>query len=77
MLSSSKRNIVAALSIGVLLATGWFLVCFSLSRLPVVSPVSLAIAFQPWWRHWQFGVVLLVLPVLISGAFLLRRPPGT
>lgn len=53
-----------ALLIGALLSCGWFVACALTAQLPVISPVSLALAFQPWWRHWPIGLGLLLLPVV-------------
>ena len=73
MRNVTKQNFVAALLIGSGLSTGWFFACFFLSQLPVVSPVSLALSFQPWWRHWPIAVVLFVVPILIVGVSRVRR----
>jgi hypothetical protein len=73
MLNGTKQNIVAGFLIGSGLSTGWFVACFFLSQLPVVSPVSLALSFQPWWRYWEMSVVLFVLPFVIAGALRVRE----
>lgn len=73
MLNGTKQNTVAALLIGIGLSAGWFSACFFLSQLPVVSPVSLALTFQPWWRHWPVSVVLFVVPIVIAGALRVRQ----
>src|SRR5690349_18449758 len=61
-----RQELIVAVLIGVLLAGGWFLLCDWLSRLPVVSYVSLALAFQPWWRYWPVGLLLLLFPALCA-----------
>jgi hypothetical protein len=65
---SIARSFAISVLIGVLLWCGWFAVCVWLSRLPVLTDVSLAVAFQPWWRHWAVGLMLLLIPfVLVFG----------
>ncbi len=62
MQQPQKRTIGLAFLIGLLLAASWFGACYWLSRLPVISVVSLSLAFRPWWRHWQIAALLLFLP---------------
>jgi len=73
MTNGTKQNIALALLMGIGLSTGWFFVCYFLSQVPVVSPVSLARSFQPWWRHWPLGVILFVLPFTIVVALRVRQ----
>lgn len=73
MTNGTKQNIAVALLMGIGLSAGWFFVCYFLSQLPVVSPVSLARSFQPWWRHWPLGVTLFVLPIVIAVVLCVRQ----
>ena len=78
MLNSAGAKIMTLAAIGGLFAVGWLLACFWLSRLPVVSPVSLSLSFRPWWRYWEFGVVLFLFPVVVIIArHLTTRCSGT
>ena len=63
------RDFVIAMLIGTLLSCGWFMTCAWLSQLPVISPVSLALALQPWWRHWPVGLMLLFIPEVWAFGF--------
>ena len=67
-----QRPIFGSLSIGVMLAAGWFLLCAWVESLPVISDVSLSLAFRPWWRHWPFAVAIFLMPLLSFAAFRLR-----
>jgi hypothetical protein len=62
--SAATRNFLFAVAIGALLSCGWFVPCAWIGSLPVISPVSLSLAFQPWWRYWGMGVILLFAPWL-------------
>jgi hypothetical protein len=67
------RSFAIAGLIGVLLSCGWFAVCVWLSRLPVLTDVSVALAFQPWWRHWPVGLMLLLIPLVLAFGMRARR----
>jgi len=67
-----QRPIVVSLSIGAMLAASWFLMCAWLGSLPVISDVSLSLAFRPWWRHWPFAIAIFLMPLLSFAAFRLR-----
>jgi hypothetical protein len=65
MFRFSESQFVATLLSGATLAIAWLLLCEWISHMPVLSPVSLAFAFRPWWRHWPITAALLVLPFLV------------
>ena len=51
-----RFRVLLAAAVGAVGATMWMALCYWISSLPVVSPVSLSLAFTPWWRHWQIAV---------------------
>lgn len=59
------KAVCIALLIGCCLAAAWFRFCYFVSQAPVISPVSLALAFRPWWRHWEMGGALFLLPLAV------------
>lgn len=63
------RGIATPFVVGALLGGSWFALCVWASRLPVISDVSLAYAFQPWWRNWPVALVVSLLPVAWVFAF--------
>ena len=67
----TQRLVVLTLA-GLLLSAAWLGLCFWLSRLPAISPVSLSLAFQPWWRYWNVAAVLFFLPFLVLVILILR-----
>ena len=70
---SIMRNFAIALLVGASLSCVWFAVCALMAQLPVIGPVSLSLAFQPWWRHWPVGSALLCITVLwVCGVHALR-----
>jgi hypothetical protein len=73
MFRFSERQFFAALVSGTAFAIAWFLCCAWLSHTPVLSPVSLALAFRPWWRHWPIATALLVLPFFLLLAWAALR----
>jgi hypothetical protein len=53
----------------IVLGTMFFLLCLWVASLPVATPVSLSLAFRPWWRYWQLGAFIGLIPTLMLGMF--------
>lgn len=68
-----KRQILGSFAIGALFVAGWFLLCAEVASLPVISDVSLSLAFRPWWRLWPVTVALFLMPLLALSTFHIRR----
>jgi hypothetical protein len=66
-------RLAVATLVGLVLATSWFAFCYWLSQLPVVSPVSLSLSVQPWWKYWPIAAGLFCLPLLALVVLSLRR----
>jgi hypothetical protein len=65
------RLVVAGI-VGIVGATMWMALCYWISSLPVISPVSLSLAFTPWWRHWQVAVGCVAACLLAGCALEVR-----
>lgn len=55
-------------------ASLWFGYCYFLSTLPVITDVSLALAFQPWQDNWKLSLVMGLIPGSIAGLVGTFRP---
>jgi hypothetical protein len=52
----------------------WFVACYFFSKLPAPTDVSLSLAFQPWWKNWETGLVILITVAFVIGILAALRP---
>jgi len=62
----NRKPFIIGGAVGLALAGIWFIFCYAMSLMPAVSPVSLSIAFRPWWQYWYVSVGLFLWPIFIA-----------
>ena len=52
----------------------WFIFCCWAASLPAVSPVSLSLAFRPWWTNGKSALAVFVFFFTVIGFLAAIRP---
>ena len=73
---NAKRGAKAGLICGSIAAAAWFAFCCCVAARPAVTPVSLSLAFRPWWRvtNWLSAFGVFVVTCLTVGPLVALRP---
>ena len=70
----SNSTLTFSVLVALLFAVKWFACSLWVSQLPAVTPVSLSLAFRPFWRIWPVVIPLAVFAAVLAAiAYSLSR----